>query len=507
MFELRYEEYLHWHETAHKGFLKPALATALRLVEELLDHSIDSVDRGRFRISTSRVKSAQRTFAKLNREKYVSQINALDDVPGAIDDLVGVRLICNNLSDINTFQEIIGELPIESPTTAHSLAVEQDSHRDYFTSPKPSGYRAYHVNLVVPVPHMKGNRRVRVEVQARTLLQDGWGELTHEDTYKPGSTVPEWILGMSLRMAELLAAVDNIAQDLRTGLDVEAQRSVREVDLQPSEPAVAFVASGPDAVVIPTPRDATGSSSIDGTGGVPKRDRDAEIEAALISETAAAVRNLEKPLALAVLSQQLTLVFGTEITRVWANFGGFKRFLESVVPEAELSGPAPGYIHPPNTPIPDGWTTEDTGTGVVPEITRELRTYDKALPLIGPERVDQVIVAVANVLQTLELGSARASNLSASEIDTLARQARSDAAKRGQLVVRPHATYVLQAANRAGRILPATNANELRHILLDRILAMGHRNGLIGKSSDTEQEVREWLGLEAAPAPNQKRDS
>ncbi|MDI3242233.1 hypothetical protein QK292_11330 [Arthrobacter sp. AL08] len=508
MFELRYEEYLDWHETAQKGFLKPALATALRLVEELLDHRIDSVDRGRFRISTSRVKSAQRSFAKLNREKYVSQINALDDVPGAIDDLVGLRLICNNLSDINTFQEIIGELPIESPTVAQSLAVEHDSHRDYFASPKPSGYRAYHVNLVVPVPHMKGNRRVRVEVQARTLLQDGWGELTHEDTYKPGSTVPEWIVGMSLRMAELLAAVDNIAQDLRTGLDVEAQRSVRAVDPQPSEVAVAFVASGPDAVVIPTPGEgASGSSLIDGTGGVPKRDRDAEIEAALISETAVAVRGLRKPLALAALSQQLTLVFGTEITRVWANFGGFKRFLESVVPEAELSGPAPGYIHPPNTPIPEGWTTEDTGTGVVPEITRELRTYDKALPLIGPERVDQVIVAVANVLQSLELGHAPASNLSASEIDTLARQARSDAEKRGQLVVRPHATYVLQAANRAGRILPATNANDLRHILLDRILSMGELNGLISKSPDTEQEVREWLGLETAPALNQGRDS
>ncbi|GAA3671660.1 hypothetical protein GCM10023081_07500 [Arthrobacter ginkgonis] len=509
MFELRYEEYLDWHESAHKAFLKPALATALRLVEELLDHRIDSVDRGRFRISTSRVKSAQRSFAKLNREKYLSQIDALDDVPGAIDDLVGLRLICNNLSDINTFQEIIGELPIESPTTAHSLAVEHDSHRDYFTSPKPSGYRAYHVNLVVPVPHMKGNRRVRVEVQARTLLQDGWGELTHEDTYKPGSTVPEWILGMSLRMAELLAAVDNIAQDLRTGLDVEAQRSVREVDPQPSEAAVAFVASGPDAVVIPTPREdaSSGSPWHDGTGRVPNRDQAAEIEAALISETAAAVRRLRKPLALAVLSQQLTLVFGTEITRVWANFGGFKRFLESVVPEAKLSGPTPGYIHPPNTPIPDGWTTEDTGTGVVPEITRELRTYDKALPLIGPERVDQVIVAVANVLQSLELRHASASNLSASEIDTLARQARSDAEKRGQLVVRPHATYVLQAANQAGRILPATNANDLRHILLDRILAMGELNGLISKSSDTEQEVREWLGLEAAPAPNQRRNS
>lgn len=508
MFELKYEEYLDWHKTAQKTFLTPALTTALRLVEELLDHSVDSVDRGRFRISTSRVKSAQRSFAKLNRQKYVSQIDALDDVPRAIDDLVGLRLICNNLSDINTFQEIIGELPIESPTTPQSLTVEPDSHRDYFASPKPSGYRAYHVNLVVPVPHMKGNRRVRVEVQARTLLQDGWGELTHEDTYKPGSTVPEWIVGMSLRMAELLAAVDNIAQDLRTGLDVEAQRSVREVDLQPLDTAVGLVTNEADAVVIPTSRESTSVSTLnDRTTTVPKRDREAEIKAALISETVSAVRKLRKPLALAVLSQRLTLVFGTEITRVWANFGGFKSFLESVAPEAELSGPAPGYIHPPNTPIPDGWTTEDTGTGVVPGIARELRTYEKALPLIGPERMNQVIVAVANVLQTLELSHARASNLSVSEIDNLARQARSDAEQRGQLVVRPHATYVLQAASRVGRILPSTNADDLRQILLDQILQKAEFNSLISNSSDAEQEVRDWLGLESAMVPNQERNS
>ncbi|GAA3195532.1 hypothetical protein GCM10020255_097230 [Rhodococcus baikonurensis] len=94
-----------------------------------------------------------------------------------------------------------------------------------------------------------------------------------------------------------------------------------------------------------------------------------------------------------------------------------------------------------------------------------------------------------------------------SEIDTLARQARSDAEKRSQLVVRPHARYVLQVANRAGRILPTTSADDLRQILLDRILKMGEFNDLISKSSNTEQEVREWLGLEPAPTPNQERDS
>ncbi|MCP2046603.1 UNVERIFIED_ORG: ppGpp synthetase/RelA/SpoT-type nucleotidyltransferase [Paenarthrobacter nicotinovorans] len=430
----------------------------------------------------------------------------MDDVPGVIDDLVGLRLICNNLSDINTFQEIIGELPSESAEATYPLAVEPDSHRDYFANPKSSGYRAYHVNLVVPISQTKDYRRIRVEIQARTLLQDGWGELTHEDTYKPGSVVPEWILGMSLRMAELLAAVDNIAQDLRTGLDVEAQRSVLENEPQPADEAVAFVASGSDAVVVPTPHEVLYETATSERSGAIERDGSSEIETALISETLAAVHGLRKPLALAALSQQLTTVFGSEITRVWANFGGFKHFLEAVAPEAKLSGPAPGYIHPPNTQIPDMWLTEDTGTGAVPEIVRELRTYDKALPLIGPERMEQVIEAVTHVLQNLDQGRAPGNNLTAAEIDTLARQARSAAELLNQLVVRPHAAYVLQAANRAGRISRATTAADLRSILVDRILTMGELNGLITKSSDTGTEVRAWLGHETTET-NQERSS
>ena len=223
--ELRYEDYLEWHEVARRSIFDPALSIAIRLIEDLLDQNIDEVDRGRFRISTSRVKSAQRSFAKLNREKYQHQFVGFDTIPDILDDFVGVRLVCNNLSDINRLKEVFGELPVQDGSIG-GLAVEEDSQRDYFSNPKPSGYRAYHLNLVVPVTQMNGSRGVRVEIQARTLLQDGWGELTHEDTYKPGSTVPDWIVGMSLRMAELLAAVDNIAQDLRTGLDVEAQLSV-----------------------------------------------------------------------------------------------------------------------------------------------------------------------------------------------------------------------------------------------------------------------------------------
>lgn len=492
-FEPKYIEYSEWHDGAKRSFLDPAKATAVRLLGELLDDRIDSVDRGRFRISTSRVKSAQRSFAKLGRDKYAGKIASYEDVPAVLDDLVGLRLVCNNLSDINTFQELVGELPIDAPD-AVSLAVESESHRDYFTNPKPSGYRAFHVNFVVPVPRTNGTRRVRVEVQARTLLQDGWGELTHEDTYKPGSTVPEWIVSMSLRMAELLAAVDNIAQDLRTGLDVETQRSVLAVAGVEDQPDVAYISGTADSTA-PTPLTVSSRLEKPKPPSDYERTEQKELEAALIEETLRIVRGLTKPVALAALSQDLNQIFGTEITRTWSKWGGFKKFLEDIVPEAELSGPAPGYVHPPNTPVPEGWILEDTGTGAVPSIVRELRTYDKAIPLVGAERLEQVVISVTNVLQSAHVET-QGSSATVSQVDALARQARSDGESRGTLVVRPHAAYVLQAVNGKNRISRDITADEVKAILFDRIISMAEVNGLVGDRAASGHELCDWLGIE-----------
>lgn len=490
--ELSYDDYLVWYTNARRSFLDPALATALRLVNELLDARVDSVDRGRFRVSASRVKSAQRSFAKLSNDKYRSRIAGYEDTPHVLDDLVGLRLVCNNLSDINTLQEILGELPLDDQAST-GLTVEQDSHRDYFSNPKPSGYRAYHVNIVVPVPHMTGHRRVRVEVQARTLLQDGWGELTHEDTYKPGSTVPEWIVGMSLRMAELLAAVDNIAQDLRTGLDVETQRSVLSFDVDREPLEVAHIGDGAAEIVVATPLDVAARTRSPQATTSSSRESD-QVESALLAETRRLVGALTKPTALAVLAQELNTIFGTEITRTWARFGGFKKFLRSAVPDAELSGPAPGYIHPPHTPVPEDWTTENTGEGAIPDIVRALRTYDKAVPLVGAKRIDDVIVAVTNALRTTDwLG--QTGNATASQIESLARRARSDAESRDRLVVRPHAVYVLQAVNRSGRMTSEITDTEVRAIVFDRIIHLAESNVLVEDSARTRHELCDWLGI------------
>lgn len=299
---------------------------------------------------------------------------------------------------------------------------------------------------------------------------------------------------MSLRMAELLAAVDNIAQDLRTGLDVEVQRSV-EAEISDTEYASSHHEPTQSATEYPALPEA-GKFARSPAQFTTAVEPDSGLEIVLVNETRRLVNDLTKPTALASLSQRLTAVLGTEITQTWSRFGGFKRFLEQVVPYSQLSGPAPGYIHPPHTPIPEGWTTEDTGTGAIPEVVRELRTYDKAMPLIGRERLDHVITAIGEVLATTtthEIGG----NATLAQIEEFAREARSIAESHDHLVVRPHATYVLQAIGKAGRLSSSLSDRDIRLLLREHIVVLAIAKGLIDSGDPkTARELNEWLGID-----------
>jgi len=67
----------------------------------------------------------------------------------------------------------------------------------------------------------------------RTLLQDSWGELTHEDTYSKSGELPPLVEVLSTRMADLLATLDDIAEDLRNELDRIDEAIVTETAGQP----------------------------------------------------------------------------------------------------------------------------------------------------------------------------------------------------------------------------------------------------------------------------------
>lgn len=86
--------------------------------------------------------------------------------------------------------------------------------KEYASEPKVRGYRAVHLAYSVRVPGVQ--RPVPVEVQIKTMLQDAWGELTHEDLYKPGDAITPtgFHEAVAQTMANLLAEVDRLADNL-----------------------------------------------------------------------------------------------------------------------------------------------------------------------------------------------------------------------------------------------------------------------------------------------------
>lgn len=223
-----YEAFADWYSTIWKNLLEPGRATLVRLLGELIDQSVSELDRHRIQMKDSRVKETLRLWSKMQKDKYRTSIHDLDDIPSVIDDLVGVRIVCNNLSDVRFVRDLLSGWPTPETMGQFGMAVEFTSERQYIDDPKESGYRGYHINLVTNVPGLKDTHAVRGELQVRTLLQDGWGELTHEDTYKPGVELPTVVTTLSRQMADILTGVDDLAQDLRLELDNLAQSAVED---------------------------------------------------------------------------------------------------------------------------------------------------------------------------------------------------------------------------------------------------------------------------------------
>ena len=135
-------------------------------------------------------------------------------------DLIGGRVVCNNVEDVYRFEALLCEyLPFDS------RPVER---QDYIASPK-NGYRALHLNFRLDVGEPLAPRLVPCEVQIRSRLQDAWAKLSHADIYKLDD-LPADLFARSADLSLLLAAADEIA----TGIRASVHRITEPPEEQPS---------------------------------------------------------------------------------------------------------------------------------------------------------------------------------------------------------------------------------------------------------------------------------
>ncbi|WP_446664135.1 GTP pyrophosphokinase [Flexivirga sp. B27] len=189
---------------------------------KICDQVLTGADRTRLDTSHSRIKEHARALDKL-RQKAIEEdleISSVSDVERALTDIVGMKVLCKSTRDQKAVFELLTDLEALGQLGVHK-------ERNYVADPKPSGYRACHVILRVPVLN---EDPVLVEVQIKTRLQDAWGELTHEDLYKPGAAMKPQPFHESVgrAMASLLAEVDKLADDL--AVELESAADIGEAD-------------------------------------------------------------------------------------------------------------------------------------------------------------------------------------------------------------------------------------------------------------------------------------
>ena len=184
----------------------PALERARRRLQSILGEVVTSIEDKtlvRAEVTSFRVKG----LSSLKR-KAVAKGWKADETLSACSDLLGGRVVCNNIEDVYRFAELLKE---QLPSAWGEFEIQ-----DHIKNPNSGGYRALHVNFRLDVgEHLLQPDLVPCEVQIRSRLQDAWSELSHDDIYKqPG--LPEDLRARAKDLAELLAAADSIASSIRT---------------------------------------------------------------------------------------------------------------------------------------------------------------------------------------------------------------------------------------------------------------------------------------------------
>lgn len=149
---------------------------------------------------TGRVKSPESI-----REKMEIRNIAVEDLLIGIQDIGGIRIMCQFVEDIYEVAEL--------------LKNRQDFKviliRDYIKNPKESGYRSYHMVIEYPVQQAERVTNVIVEIQIRTLAMNFWATIEHSLNYKYQGAYPEHILERLQRASEAAFQLDEEMSEIR----------------------------------------------------------------------------------------------------------------------------------------------------------------------------------------------------------------------------------------------------------------------------------------------------
>ncbi len=166
-----------------------------------------------------RVEGRVKTISSI-LEKAQKKGIGINEVENRIKDIAGIRIICQFVEDIYNVANIIRN-------RTDMKVVEE---RDYVTKSKESGYRSYHFIVEYEVNLIDSAKRIKVEIQVRTLAMNFWGTIEHSLQYKYRGQMPEHLSSRLYAAADAILKLDNEMSSVR-GEIVDAQKSMHQNDV------------------------------------------------------------------------------------------------------------------------------------------------------------------------------------------------------------------------------------------------------------------------------------
>ncbi|MER2024671.1 MAG: GTP pyrophosphokinase family protein [Eubacteriales bacterium] len=133
-----------------------------------------------------------------------------------VEDIAGVRIICQFVEDIERVVDLIrGRSDME--------ILEK---KDYLANKKKSGYRSYHVVVGYTVDTIHGPKKLQVEIQIRTMAMNFWATTEHSLQYKYKGEIPEHVSTRLQKAADAIFNLDNEMSQVRAEI-IDAQNDMQ----------------------------------------------------------------------------------------------------------------------------------------------------------------------------------------------------------------------------------------------------------------------------------------
>ena len=158
---------------------------------------------------SGRVKSVSSILEKMQR-KHIP----MERMEEEVEDIAGIRIICQFEEDIETVASLI--------QNRSDMTIK--SEKNYLKHVKQSGYRSLHLIIYYTVETLNGPRKLQAEIQIRTMAMDFGATIEHSLQYKYKGDMPPHVAERLTNAADAIILLDQEMSSVRDEI-MDAQNS------------------------------------------------------------------------------------------------------------------------------------------------------------------------------------------------------------------------------------------------------------------------------------------